>query len=1279
MAGTAANSYQIDTAGEILPPDFKPGVGVGNVSESSVNYTTDKPSAMGASTADIRDRAKGRGTADWTIELVTSPADSSDPKGAWLIGDRLKPIEQAVKLAKLAPEFGADPVLTAKGDKLVWKSGNESFAFVNPWYKSAEEPGPIAEGQAVRIDVDTLKNLRGKVWARPVADTVAVAESAPAKKALTLLEKLDRMASDAKDRIKKRGIQNRGRTSGATTLIDDTLDLAVVVAANAARAGIVGGRKLTALVSKVVADLRSNGTIPNSRGVDEAAVRRVAKGLIGDAGTDEAKLLASYAEARDAVERARTRRVGKALGDSKGVKEAVANAARAGRPEIAKPADGRAKTFLEEVQRGPFREESARKSGEDAGFVEGLGVGKQLGEHKAVGRAAREIMQARRAGYRAGVSQASAAIPSLIRQARNAFKRGQQVGKVEARSQVEEQATKAAAVDGIRKQVVQLAASLPPSLRGRYIKAATTVKTPSNLVSVLNRMRRDLSKYTGRRFMRGVEHLAVGIPKLTEDRRYEARKALTAARAAFTIIKQSGASADDLLRASTDIQAAYAEMAKHATEQRNEDKVRLVRRAVSAAEVRDEMIGALGKKKPLPAGDTPGARDPGRVVLWLRKYANVRTMAYMLDSDYHGKGPFSRLYKAMARGRRLALGMQHEFQDAMEGLVRKRGYKDLGEFLARVSGTLGSASQQTIDIGIGDVASNPNGAKRLTLGQAMYIYALDGATRAKAHAGQMFTFGDDPDGPKFRLTDNDFNRIEAALTADQKALVDEIKAAYDRTFFDRLSEVNKRLNGVYLDKVAGYWGIKRAMKQSDNPDVGKGWEQLVVRALHNAAMLQERTGGSAPIVVGDFGVDVLRRSESASTIVHKADLVRAIGKTALSPKVREEINARWGRTAMERLERVVIEYAGNQLPAIDQGLRGLMSNVARAKTQLNVQTWLRNISSVFMLQAVMPYSTIVKGMGGLMNHAAYRELMRYSPELRERWSGSGSQISYMVPGATSHGTTGSIDAAKATVRQIASATKALTSLNGMEFRRRAMDVSKPWKEMLDALTVGNIFDAAAATVAYKGFLAEAPATLGPEEQKRWAARRATEAFLQTANTNDLLNATALQEDARTSTITAGVLAFTSDIAKKQNVLWVANKRGVGPRARAVMGISMSTAWSVLVAWAFAAMLGGDDDDREKAARDRMFDESLSLLPGGTLIRRATDRYGTSGVLDSPLTGVVAQLLIGSDKAYSGLANNDADRMRDGLFRLFQSGSDLTGAPFGLWAGMLRKAFRQWGE
>lgn len=1278
MSSAAGASYVIDTAGEILPPDYKPGVGVGNVSEKRVDYTTDRPSALGIDTKAIAERARARGVADWTLQMMSGPADHANKEAAWLAGDRIKSLEAIARVAKEAPEFRADPVLTAAdgATRLVWESGNERFAFVNPWHNSVAEPGPIADGQTVRIDPDTIGDIKKRVWVRPVKDTVTVAGTASSKKALTLLEKLEKGAADAANRIKKRGIQNRGRTSGATTLFDDSIDLAAVVAFRATAAGIKAGQKLTKLVSATVASLRASGFIASGKIIDEAQVRKFASAMLRDAADSGTAIEDAYAAAREANERKRTRAVGKAVGDMKGVQKAVADAIRTGRPEVVKPVADRERTFLREVERGPMREASARQAGEDAGFVAGLNAGKQVGqqtgEQKAGARAVRAILSERRRAYTAAMNQAATTIPGLIRQAREAFRRGKQIAGVEARSAQDAAAAKAAVVDGLRRQVVELAGSLPGQLRGRYLKAATSVKTMTNVVSVLNRMRRDLAKSDGRRYMRVVERLAVGLPKLEQSRRYESRKALTAARAAFGTIRRAGASADELARAASDIKAAYAEMKKHALEQRDEDKVRMVGRALKASDMREEMKGALSKKRPLPIGDVPGERDPGRIVLWLRKYANVRTLSYMLDNDYNGNGPFHRIYRSMERGLERALAMQHSFQDGMEAIVRRRGYKDLGEFLARVSGTLGSAAQETIDIKIGDTP-------RITLGQAMYIYALDPSTREKAHAGQLFTFGDDPDGPKFRLTDELFNKVEAALTDEQKRLVDEIKTSYDRTFFDSLSEVNKLLNGVYLDKVAGYWGVKRAMKQSDNPDVGKGWEQLVVRALHNAAMLQERVGGSAPIVIGDFGVDVIRRSESAATIVHKADLVRTLGKTVLSPEIREQINARWGKSTIDRIERVIIEYAGNKLPAIDQGIRGLASNVARAKTQLNPGTWLRNISSVFMLQAVMRYRTVLNGMSGMFNVSAYRELMKYSPRLRERWSGSAGQISYMVHGATSHGTTGALDAGKATMRQIMSAGKALSQMRGLEFRRRLADVSRPWKELLDAMTIGNLFDAAGATVAYKGYLAEAPGRLDSEGKKRWAARRATAAFFQTANTNDLLNATALQEDARTSTITALMLSFTSDIAKKQNVLWVAQKRGVSATARATAAISTSMAWSVLVAYAMAAALGGDDDDRKKAVTDRAMDEAITTIPGGTMVRKAMNWRGSSGVLDTPLGDVLTQIVSSVSRASDGMSRGDADRMRDGLFRLGQSASDMVGAPFGIWAGMVRKAFRQWGR
>jgi hypothetical protein len=162
-------------------------------------------------------------------------------------------------------------------------------------------------------------------------------------------------------------------------------------------------------------------------------------------------------------------------------------------------------------------------------------------------------------------------------------------------------------------------------------------------------------------------------------------------------------------------------------------------------------------------------------------------------------------------------------------------------------------------------------------------------------------------------------------------------------------------------------------------------------------------------------------------------------------------------------------------------------------------------------------------------------------------------------------------------------------------------------------------------------------------------------------------------------MTALALSFTSDIAKKQNALFVAMKRDKKTAAKVVAGITMGMAWSAGVSMLVAALLGGDDEDREKALRKKFYDEGLSLLPGGTIANRAFNPYGSAGVLDSPLTASAGSVIAGGRGLYDGMEKDDAEKMAKSLLRLFIAASDLTGAPVGNYVNAAVKAVKQWGK
>src|SRR5690606_32333006 len=162
----------------------------------------------------------------------------------------------------------------------------------------------------------------------------------------------------------------------------------------------------------------------------------------------------------------------------------------------------------------------------------------------------------------------------------------------------------------------------------------------------------------------------------------------------------------------------------------------------------------------------------------------------------------------------------HEFQDELGQIVRKHGFKSLGHFQAELSGTLGTASQKSIDVRIGRHS-------RLTLGQAGYIYAAssDPGFVRRIRAGQKLQFRSDQTGQPFELTNAHLELVRRKLPENIRAAVDEAKAAYDRKFFARMSAVNKRLKGFHLEKIPGYWGIKLNRRFSEGRGTPFSWRQ----------------------------------------------------------------------------------------------------------------------------------------------------------------------------------------------------------------------------------------------------------------------------------------------------------------------------------------------------------------------------------------------------------------------------------------------------------------------
>jgi len=1055
-------------------------------------------------------------------------------------------------------------------------------------------------------------------------------QRAPSNMADRAIGALERIAEEANARMKSRA-KARGYRLYSTPIPDprDMLDAAAWVAAHAALAGVRTGRALTGFITSKLAE-----KFPGHKW-DIPSVRRVVKRYLAG-GASPNDVLDRWAESKESLTKKGVRTVADGAPDPKAVKDAAAEAAAA-RPDV-----------------------SAR------------------------------IIKAVKARYRQGRAEgmrtASDALKPLIRQARDAAKRARQVAAIETRGAVD--AAKNAAADqaatekGIRTQAVRLVQETPIAGRGKYLRAVAKAKTMGDLARILHRLRGDLAKETGRHFAARAERLAGNMRKLDSTRRENARKLLDDIRKMYDHLrdKDTGTARREDLAAQ--IRDSFETLNSIFHEQRNADKVYMQGRAIVLAEHREQMMESLQKQAELPPPENGKEdREPGWLRQKLRKYGDFRTLMQILDRKWDESGIFAKARRAMSERRTAELAKNQEFIDRAEQIVKANGYESWSDFMERTEGAMGDSGTEWVNIDLGPV-------KRITVGQAMALYAQDAETKELMHAGQPWRLN--RNGESFVVDDYKLAELESKLTPGQKRIARQINQLRSDMQFERADGVYKRITGNHMVKVDGHYPRKRILDKSgseDTVDIAKmSMGEWAVQSLENSGFTIKRVQDKkTPLLLEDFGSTQVRSFQGAEMMIQRAEMVKYLKATLFNPAISDAIAQRYGGSMMRRLTQVVAEYSGNSAPESDKFIRAIAAGSARSMTQVNPGTWARNLSTVYRL----PLAMLDGKMLGLAAVAAaipkalanwrstLKTLMEHSPDLRHRWSHAGAAISMMPSGATTDVDSHFADASKATLRQLAYALKAFR--NPRAAASRLGQVRKSWNQVLDSIKVGNAFDAFAAVVAYHALRSQAPESLSPRAGDKWAAKKAADAFMQTANTNDLLNANEWQTDAKRNTATALILTFTSDIAKMQNLLFLAIKRGGKARALALGAVTASVAWSVAIRYVLGALLGDDEDKREADAASTAVQELVSLVPAGArlspLVEYAINPRGGQppDILDTPLSSFGANLR----GLYSAL-DREEPQAGEAAYRAFRL-LDVLGNPLGPAAGMARRAIKNYGD
>jgi len=1110
----------------------------------------------------------------------------------------------------------------------------------------------------------------GEGRVRPVPEA---SEAAPATfKPLTAHEgpKLeDRLAKAADERlkaIKSRQIR-RGPNTGQTTVFNDVVDLGAYVALKAAEKGVRTGKAFRDFAAQTIDEVA-----PHLK-ESAAQVRRIAAGLMRDSTDASGKVdEAAFERSLSNLDEYRASRAVTRAGvdELTGVKKPTE------KPTI------KAGAALRQKLR-------AQEKAATAAYAEAKKVEREKGQRsvETVRNYAKE--EAQRAEVRArwqksfAVKAAKQAGQDALRMERQKAKQDIQILKNRAkwiahfRLKDAEAAAKMKSETeaALQAEAVRVAQTLPPAVRGRVLPAIRDAKTYAGLGRALSVMQDRLSEYDARADLKTLDKYAakrtmrkLGRGEAGRMGRYEAAEQLTREVEGIKAQLRPKAGTDPLSR--TDRLAAHDRLSQIVREmvalhhdQKRDNKVYVVGKAVDAQRVRNDMVQRIQRRG--ERGDARSVDEAPRTGIAeryiLKPFMTPETKAMVLDGAFGDRpdqvGSFRRvIVSGPQRAQARAFNMFRDTMMKLDEAAKRAGYKDYSDARARLSGALGEGLHERVDVPLA-------GTAKISKGMAMDLLARDPSTVDAFLSGVKATSEKNPTAEGFAITSDTLDKVRDALTPKERMFVREVKDAMHE-LFPQLDAANMRLKGYGLEKVLDYYPRRRNLAASEQRGLPEGWREITAKHWENAGLTKEREGGKTPILIGDFLSTVEKHVWAVSHIVHTAETVRALEQTLLHPEVRAEMTKRFGTSWVKWADQYVKDASGASMyqswDSVDGLLRRITSNVTKSKVALNPSSWLKNLGGIIKLSGELSPGELAAGMKAFGDTKLMEDLSKRSGYFWHRYnSAPHSRYSGISSGA-----------------DLVTGSSLREGLRGFATSARRMDAkgaASSWSTAWDSIKVSNWFDSAPAKVAYAASLAKVRKqhpTWTADRQANWAARQAERAFRRTQNTVDALDAPEITQRAKSNPVATALMAFTSDATKSLDMLIRAAYQAkiTGERkhlVRTTAALTGSMLWSAAVTTALYKLTHAGpktDSTEEKFAKSMTNELAQTFVPGfgDTLAAIARGQYGSD--ITTPLFDSLNQAARATMSLLHPPKKRKPGQQRRQVLRLASALADLTGTP-----------------
>ena len=528
----------------------------------------------------------------------------------------------------------------------------------------------------------------------------------------------------------------------------------------------------------------------------------------------------------------------------------------------------------------------------------------------------------------------------------------------------------------IRKAAAEVIATLPRSMRGKYIDAVARMKTAAGIDQIARRVVRDLAIAEAAETVGDINRLIKRVKKvgLRAETRTNLLTDLSAARAMLASGKKrllpftNTADLANRTAAARSLQEGVLhEFDMERQEYRDARDERAMEAAADAVAL-GKTLAALPKIERGKLSSVAPKRGIVADILASNSNADMYTLMQAIEGGQNGI--FGKIWSGISASKGRMTLARKAIDEKIDQALKDAGYNGYDGYATTAAGLYGESAAESSTVTIGGKPMTITTDQLLNIA-AMDQQTVDLLTDAADPAGEKgapIVFSTDRNAKPMYLTKQEFDAIRAGLSTGQRNLIDTMKSILDTDIRPAAFDIHFQIHGKQPSIVPGYFPRKRLgdeiAEQGIDPNMQPG--AVVNTMLSNAGFLQERVAAKSTMVIGGMMRTMDDHIEESLRLIHLTLPLRHAMTVLKSAAVRTGIEETMGDGGNDSIRKLVLNGVG--LSGKPQGgfIEGINANVSGALITINPKTWLRQIGGVFRLASEMPAGAWAAGVGRMM-------------------------------------------------------------------------------------------------------------------------------------------------------------------------------------------------------------------------------------------------------------------------------------------------------------------------